>query len=529
MKTIRIFTMAAAALILAACGNEEFIENVENGAAEQLVPMTFTANMPQTRTYLSGGTNVHWSKGDEIALWDNTDKRKFTATEIDGSSATFTGEANASNIYIAAYPYNAVVGEMSRIKLPAKQTAKWKSFDNNLAISYAVSMGGGLNLQFKNACALVKFYMGLSATDVKTVSLVARNGEVLAGTMSLNLERGELIPDVDSSSRIDLSGPFEPAIDYYFVVRPCTLAEGFSLLVEYNDGTLKRTEVRKPVTLKAGQILDIGAPKNLGPYISQAILPEGMGTPNGDGSVTLSELDLIALEEIEWLNLSSKGLKNLSGIEVYSNLKQLTCNDNPGLTKIDVRKLTKLVRLECNRNALTELKVNGLSNLQVLSCYQNQLTSLDLTGLTNLRTLSCSQNQLTSLDLTGLTSLKTLSCYENPLTSLNLAGLTSLKTLSCYENQLTSLSLAGLTSLKNLYCYKNQLTSLNLAGLTSLTTLHCYKNQLTELDISMLPALDELRCSYQSGTLSLFMTEEQYSTMWPSNKGYNYGIEVFTK
>ena len=26
--------MAAAALILAACGNEEFIENVENGAAE---------------------------------------------------------------------------------------------------------------------------------------------------------------------------------------------------------------------------------------------------------------------------------------------------------------------------------------------------------------------------------------------------------------------------------------------------------------------------------------------------------------
>ena len=206
MKTIRIFTMAAAALILAACGNEEFIENVENGAAEQLVPMTFTANMPQTRTYLSGGTNVHWSEGDEIALWDNTAKRKFTAKDIDGSSATFTGEANASNIYIAAYPYNAVVGEMSRIKLPAKQTAKWKSFDNNLAISYAVSMGGGLNLQFKNACALVKFYIGLSAIDVKTVSLVARNGEVLAGTMSLNLERGELIPDVDSSSRIDLSG-----------------------------------------------------------------------------------------------------------------------------------------------------------------------------------------------------------------------------------------------------------------------------------------------------------------------------------
>ena len=470
MKTIRIFTMAAAALILAACGNEEFIENVENGAAEQLVPMTFTANMPQTRTYLSGGTNVHWSKGDEIALWDNTAKRKFTAKDIDGSSATFTGEANASYIYIAAYPYNAVVGEMSRIKLPAKQTAKWKSFDNNLAISYAVSMGGGLNLQFKNACALVKFYIGLSAIDVKTVSLVARNGEVLAGTMSLNLERGELIPDVDSSSRIDLSGPFEPAIDYYFVVRPCTLTGGFSLVIEYNDGTLKRTEVRKPVTLKAGQILDIGAPKNLGPYISQAILPEGMGTPNGDGSVTLSELDLIALEEI---NLSSKGLKNLSGIEVYSNLKSLNCSGNLGLTKIDVRKLTKLETLDCERCALTELKVNGLSNLRWFYCAGNKLTELDVSGLTKL----------------GL-----------------------------------------------LYCYRNQLTSLNLAGVTSLVTLSCHTNKLTELDISMLPALNELRCGKQelpSGVyaLSLYMTGKQYSTMWPDNQGQteNSGVRAYKK
>ena len=448
MKTIRIFTMAAAALILAACGNEEFIENVENGAAEQLVPMTFTANMPQTRTYLSGGTNVHWSEGDEIALWDNTDKRKFTATEIDGSSATFTGEANSNYRYAAFYPYSAVKAREAvtfTFTLPAKQTAKWKSFANNLAPSFALVEAPETNLQFKNVCALVKFYIGLSAIDVKTVSLVARNGEVLAGDLKYKFTDESVVgAESNTSSRIDLSGPFEPAIDYYFVVRPCTLAEGFSLLVEYNDGTLKRTEVRKPVTLKAGQILDIGAPKNLRPYISQAILPEGTGTPNGDGSVTLSELDLIALEEIETLDLSNKGLKNLYGIEVYSNLKYLFCNDNLGLTKIDVRKLTKLERLECNRNALTELKVNGLSNLQVLSCYQNQLTSLDLTGLTNLRTLSCSQNQLTSLDLTGLTSLEIFYCHENKLTHLDITMLPALTTLMCGKQTKTNGSLAKL-------------------------------------------------------------------------------------
>lgn len=470
MKTIRIFTMAAAALILAACGNEEFIENVENGAAEQLVPMTFTANMPQTRTYLSGGLNVHWSEGDEIALWDNTDKRKFTATEIDGSSATFTGMANSNYRYAAFYPYSAVKAREAvtfTFTLPAKQTAKWKSFDNNLAPSFALVEAPETNLQFKNVCALVKFYIGLSAIDVKTVSLVARNGEVLAGDLKYKFTDESVVgAESNTSSRIDLSGPFEPAIDYYFVVRPCTLAEGFSLLVEYNDGTLKRTEVRKPVTLKAGQILDIGAPKNLGPYISQAILPEGMGTPNGDGSVTLSELDLIALEKIERLDLSNKGLTNLSGIEVYSNLKYLTCNDNPGLTKIDVRKLTKLETLDCKRNALTELNVTGLSNLQVLSCAVNQLTSLDLTGLTNLRTLSCEMNQLTSLDLTGLTSLEIFYCHEN---------------------------------------------------------------RMTHLDITMLPALERLMCGKQKngsqGQLILIMTSEQYTNMW-SAQGYveNTGV-----
>ena len=451
--------MAAAALILAACGNEEFIENVENGAAEQLVPMTFTANMPQTRTYLSGGTNVHWSEGDEIALWDNTDKRKFTATEIDGSSATFTGEANSYYRYAAFYPYSAVKAREAvtfTFTLPAKQTAKWKSFANNLAPSFALVEAPETNLQFKNVCALVKFYIGLSAIDVKTVSLVARNGEVLAGDLKYKFTDESVVgAESNTSSRIDLSGPFEPAIDYYFVVRPCTLAEGFSLLVEYNDGTLKRTEVRKPVTLKAGQILDIGAPKNLRPYISQAILPEEMGTPNGDGSVTLSELDLIALEEIETLDLSNKGLKNLYGIEVYSNLKYLFCNDNPGLTKIDVRKLTKLERLECNRNALTELKVNGLSNLQVLSCYQNQLTSLDLTGLTNLRTLSCSQNQLTSLDLTGLTSLEIFYCHENRMTHLDITMLPALTTLMCGKQTKTNGSLAKLILLMTSEQYTN--------------------------------------------------------------------------
>ena len=73
-------------------------------------------------------------------------------------------------------------------------------------------------------------------------------------------------------------------------------------------------------------------------------------------------------------------------------------------------------------------------------------------------------------------------------------------------------------------------------GLTSLVTLNCYENKLTELDISMLPALNKLKCGKQElpsdgDALSLYMTEEQYSTMWPNNEGWaeNYGVRAYKK
>ena len=85
--------------------------------------------------------------------------------------------ANSNYRYAAFYPYSAVKAREAvtfTFTLPAKQTAKWKSFDNNLAPSFALVEAPETNLQFKNVCALVKFYIGLSAIDVKTVSLVAR-------------------------------------------------------------------------------------------------------------------------------------------------------------------------------------------------------------------------------------------------------------------------------------------------------------------------------------------------------------------
>lgn len=477
MKTLRILTLAAAVLTLAACGNEEFIENNPGNEAAKPVPMTFTAGMPQTRTQLAADNEVHWTEGDKIALWAGAaPMQEFTATNINGSEATFEGTATPSTVYTAFYPLSAVIGKEGPsivFNLPAEQTPVAGTFDNKLAPSLARVTDGSTNLVFNNLCALVKFTAGADMAGEGTLTLVGGKAtEALAGKLAYDYTDGALTAD-EPATRITLKGTFKAGQDYYFVVLPGALLNGFSLLYEDSEGRLYRKATSNSALLQPGRILNLGTLTGFEPYISQAILPEGMGTPNGDGSVTLSELDLIALEKIESLDLSNKGLKNLSGIEVYSNLKYLTCNDNKSLTKIDVRKLTKLKTLRCNGNALTELNVTGLSNLQTLSCYQNQLTSLDLTGLSSLDQLSCE---------------------------------------------------------------KNQLTELNLAGLTSLIILYCHENKLTELDISMLPALNKLRCGKQelpSGVyaLSLYMTEEQYSTMWPNNRGWaeNEGVRAYIK
>lgn len=62
-------TIAALALLLAACGNEEILENNEVGSIGELVPMTFTAGMPQTRTSLGeDGHAINWNADDEITI-----------------------------------------------------------------------------------------------------------------------------------------------------------------------------------------------------------------------------------------------------------------------------------------------------------------------------------------------------------------------------------------------------------------------------------------------------------------------------
>jgi hypothetical protein len=116
--------------------------------------------------------------------------------------------------------------------------------------------------------------------------------------------------------------------------------------------------------------------------------------------------------------------------------------------------------------------------LTELSCYGNQLTFLDVSQNLALETLSCYGNQLTMLNVTQNEALKTLSCYNNQLAALDLTHNTALEMLICYNNQLTSIDLSNNTALTGLSCYNNKLTKLDVKQNTELTTLYIYQNQI---------------------------------------------------
>ncbi len=486
--------MAAAVLTLAACGNEEFIENNPGNGAAKPEFMTFTASAPQTRTQLDG-LNVNWSEGDQIALWDGSGEyQKFMvdAESINGSEATFTGPALVPGAdYTAFYPLIAVESMDATsvvFNLPAEQTAVAGTFANQLAPSLAKATGGSTNLEFNNLCALVKFTVPAEMAGEGIFTLVGGKAtEPLAGKLTCNTADGTLTA-TEPATRITLKGDFESGQAYYFVVMPGTLANGFSLLYEDSKSKLYRKATGKSVTLQAGHILNLGplALTGFDKAITTGILADdsSLGTRNADGTTTLTTLGFEGVSASTTLTINNAGMTTLAGIGHFASLKELQCE-------------------------------------------KNQLTSLNLSGLSNLVRLSCGNNQLTSLNLSGLTSLTKLVCYANKLTSLNLDGTTGLESLDCSYNKLTSLDVSKLTKLTTLKCYTNQLATLDVSKLTNLTKLECYDNQLSALDITPLAGLTTLICGYQDyGNLTLVLTltsaqETTWESTWFNSSYYN--------
>ena len=475
-------TIAALTLLLAACGNEEILENNEVGSIGELVPMTFTAGTPQTRTSLGeDGHAINWDADDEITIWSGsyTTKYKFTATQVDGSSASFIGKAAAADTYTAFYPYNInswhsdynAQDNTIPFRLSNAQTATAGGFAKGLNPSWAQTKADdNSSLKFHNLCALVKFTIaeGADVTGIESFSLQGANGEGLAGDLSYSITDDALTFTSATSAQkeVKLSGTFEAGKTYYFVVAPGELLKGLNFCYT-KDGNVYCKSTTKKVTLEAGKITNLGDDMSLDsdnflqPITNTTFVlaasrnSQVRWTKNSDNTVTLTAANLAAMEEVTSLNLSSwSDLADLSGIEYFTNLESLNCYRS-GVTNIDaIKDLTKLTTLNFNDcDKLTELDVTSLTNLTTLSCNEcAMLTTLNVQGLSQLQTLDCSSSKITSLDVSASTNLTSLKCNANALTTLDVSALTNLETLYCNTNHLDELSLIENGKLTDLRC-----------------------------------------------------------------------------
>ena len=395
--------------------------------------------------------------------------------------------------------------------LPTEQRAIAGNFESGIAPAYAKADQEGGDLEFEPMCGLVKFSLAGDVGNIKSVRFEA-GGQILSGTYICNLWFSTSdIPGSESSERhVILTGPFVAEEDYYMVVAPCSLSGGFSFTFTRDDGSIH---------VKSGKIEDgyiyNGYMGNFGTIdLSDAtfvipsetditdmafiqIVEEAAGislTRNDVGTVSLTKENLAEMASVAELNISEKGLTDLSALKYFTGLQTLDCSRN-SLTELDVSALTNLTSLDCSFNSLTELDVSALTNLTSMDCSFNSLTKLNVSRQTNLTSLDCSDNQLTALDVSALTSLTSLDCSDNQLTALDVSKLTGLTKLDCYRNKLTALNVSNLTGLTDLDCSENQLPKLDVSKLTGLKKLDCSYNQLPALDVSKMTGLTKLDCS----------------------------------
>lgn len=93
---------------------------------------------------------------------------------------------------------------------------------------------------------------------------------------------------------------------------------------------------------------------------------------NGDNQIQLSE----ALTVYE-LNVINSGIDDLTGIEAFTNLTDLECDQN-NLDFLDVTALSTLQNLTCSINNLNELDLSENPNLEFLWALNNPLTFVNV-------------------------------------------------------------------------------------------------------------------------------------------------------
>ncbi len=215
---------------------------------------------------------------------------------------------------------------------------------------------------------------------------------------------------------------------------------------------------------------------------------------NNDGEIQISEANAATS-----LNISNKGITSLQGLEYFTNITTLKCQEN-NFPVLDAGFLVAMESIDFSDNP--NLVTVNLSNLEMIqgtfkANNLDNLTSLNLNNLLQVGgSFNCSFNPiLTDLNLNALSSIAfTFYIVQNSsLATLNTPNLVSVGVdYSVYSNQVLSyLSGANLTIVpKNLAVYNNpQLVDFIFPSLSSVGTFTVHHLAIINLNLPSLQTI----------------------------------------
>ncbi|MBR6495137.1 MAG: hypothetical protein IKT22_07775, partial [Prevotella sp.] len=269
-------------------------------------------------------------------------------------------------------------------------------------------------------------------------------------------------------------------------------------------------------------------------------------TIDKDGNGWLSDEEIAA---VKTMNVSSKSIKDLTGIEHFTALTGLNCSKNQ-LTKLNVSKNTKLTVLTCFNNQISGLNMTELVNS--LPKVQKDprtgeggrlivINSAALNGKDNF--IATAQAQVAAkknwkmYDYRGGIGDPAVYAGSDDLTPLGIAIIApnfpdekfrafvssnydtdengylsseeaaAVKTINVYNKNIANLKgIEHFTALETLRCYSNQLKSLNVSKNTKLKDLNCHLNQISG---DKMQALVESLPMVESGNFSVFKLDDE--------------------
>lgn len=239
-----IFAIAAIAALMVSCTKEN------NPGQDGKLSFRVSREAVGTKAELSG-TNVVFSAGDKVSVFDGTSNNQFTTT-TGGSTANFSGNAADVDSYVILSPYdeNASLTSASvvRITIPVVQTATPGGVDPKALISAGFATGTG-SVQLKNAIGLVKVVVP-DGLEVKDIQIAGGKGQNIAicGTFDFNVDNMSLTVVTGQTSTVVTLVPQDGDTyiapgTYYVAVRPKTTYDnGFTMAyVNATNQLCKRT------------------------------------------------------------------------------------------------------------------------------------------------------------------------------------------------------------------------------------------------------------------------------------------------